>query len=45
MEVLDGALVGLLFVEALTRVTILGLVFEHGVDDARQLVSGGGDGV
>jgi len=43
MQVLDGALAGLLFIEALTRVTILGLVVEHGIDDAGELVGGGSD--
>ena len=44
LQALDGPLAGSFFVMPLARVTILGLVLEHSVDDAGQLVGGGGDG-
>ena len=44
LQVLDGALAVLLFVEICAGVDVFGLVSEHGIDDAGQLVSGSGDG-
>jgi len=44
LQVLDGVLAGLLFIVPFARVTILGLVLEHSVDDAGQLVRRGGCG-
>ncbi len=41
----DGSLAGLLLVEVLAGVDVLGLVLEHGVDDACEFVGGGGDGL
>jgi len=42
-QVLDSACTGLAFIETGARVAILGAVLEHGIDDAGELVGGGGD--
>ena len=44
MEVLDSALAVLFFVEVSAGVDVFSLVLKHGIDDAGQLVGGGGIG-
>jgi hypothetical protein len=44
LKILESALAVLLVVEVSAGVDVFGLVFEHGVDDAGDFVSGGGNG-